>query len=292
MIDELFAEFEGAFAENTIRGYRNDFKRFMVWCEANGVAPLEANPEDLAAFAEHLAERCAGSTIRRHVASISSILKLKGREDIGKGAPVVLAMKRIYRRKGRWQRQAIPLTHDVLQALLAVCDDSPRGLRDRIMLRLGYETMRRRSELCTFRFEDLELLPSGKAALRLLFSKTDQYGAGKLIPISAELHKDIKQWSSLAGDSGYLLRRVYRTGDIGNALHPGGLSRRLQDLQQEAGLDLGGNLSGHSFRVGAALDLLEQGESLEKIMLRGGWQAESTVIKYLRAWQASGSFET
>ena len=28
-------------------------------------------------------------------------------------------------------------------------------------------------------------------------------------------------------------------------------------------------LSGHSFRVGAALDLLEQGEPLEKIMLKG-----------------------
>jgi hypothetical protein len=50
--------------------------------------------------------------------------------------------------------------------------------------------------------------------------------------------------------------------------------------------ELAGKLTGHSFRVGAALDLLENGESLEKIMLRGGWQAESTVIKYLRAWQA------
>ena len=28
--------------------------------------------------------------------------------------------------------------------------------------------------------------------------------------------------------------------------------------------------SGHSFRVGTALDLLEQGEPLEKIMLKGG----------------------
>ena len=64
-------------------------------------------------------------------------------------------------------------------------------------------------------------------------------------------------------------------------------NRRLRELQAQAGLDLGGTLSGHSFRVGAALDLLEQGETLEKIMLRGGWQAESTVIQYLRAWQAT-----
>ena len=43
-------------------------------------------------------------------------------------------------------------------------------------------------------------------------------------------------------------------------------------------------LSGHSFRVGVALDLLGQGEPLEKIMLRGGWQTDSTAMKYLRNW--------
>jgi hypothetical protein len=43
-------------------------------------------------------------------------------------------------------------------------------------------------------------------------------------------------------------------------------------------------LSGHSFRVGAALDLLEQGEPLEKIMLKGGWHTDSTAMKYLRNW--------
>ena len=85
--------------------------------------------------------------------------------------------------------------------------------------------------------------------------------------------------------SGYLLRRVYRMDVIGDDLDPATINRRLQDLQALAGLELGGKLSGHSFRVGAALDLLEQGVSLEKMMLRGGWQAESTVIKYLRAWQ-------
>ncbi len=45
-------------------------------------------------------------------------------------------------------------------------------------------------------------------------------------------------------------------------------------------------LSGHYFRVGAALDLLEQGEPLERIMLRGGWQVDSTGMSYLRNWIA------
>jgi hypothetical protein len=44
------------------------------------------------------------------------------------------------------------------------------------------------------------------------------------------------------------------------------------------------SLCGHSFRVGAALDLLEQGEGIEKIMLRGEWKTDSTAMKYLRNW--------
>jgi integrase len=199
---------------------------------------------------------------------------------------VVLAIKRMYREKGRAQKQAIPLTRVVLKALLGVCGADDRGLRDAVMLRLGYETMRRRSELCGFRFDDLEKLPNGRAALRLRFSKTDQLGQGKLIPISQDLLALIEAWVGPTGGVGYLLRRITREGDIGARLAPGSLNRRLQYLQVQAGLELAGKLTGHSFRVGAALDLLEDGESLEKIMLRGGWQAESSVIKYLRAWQA------
>jgi hypothetical protein len=41
--------------------------------------------------------------------------------------------------------------------------------------------------------------------------------------------------------------------------------------------------SGHSFRVGGALDLLMTGMPLTKIMLRGGWTSESSVIRYLQA---------
>ena len=46
-----------------------------------------------------------------------------------------------------------------------------------------------------------------------------------------------------------------------------------------------GMLSGQSFRVGAALNLLDSGESLERIKLRDAWHRESAVISYLREWQ-------
>ena len=55
----------------------------------------------------------------------------------------------------------------------------------------------------------------------------------------------------------------------------------LKRLQDEAELDIEPSLSGHSFRVGRALDLLNEGESPPKIILRGGWSAESKVMRYI-----------
>jgi len=45
-----------------------------------------------------------------------------------------------------------------------------------------------------------------------------------------------------------------------------------------------GELSGHSFRVGAALDLLNKNTPLEKIMLRGGWRSEASAMRYPQSW--------
>ena len=61
------------------------------------------------------------------------------------------------------------------------------------------------------------------------------------------------------------------------------LNQILVKLQNQAGLKFERNLSGHSFRVGAAVDMLLAGETMERIMLKGGWKSESTVMRYLRA---------
>jgi hypothetical protein len=58
----------------------------------------------------------------------------------------------------------------------------------------------------------------------------------------------------------------------------------LKDLQKQASLNQIGELSGHSFRVGAALDLLDKNIPLEKIMLRGGWKSETSAMRYLQSW--------
>ena len=200
---------------------------------------------------------------------------------------MILSLKRIHRQKGRAQKQAPPLTRNILEQLIAVTGQDLVGMRDRVMLMLGYETMRRRSELCNFRFEDIEYLTQDKVGIWLRFSKTDQFGEGKFIPISPALAAFIENWRiNIKVYSGYILREVTKTGRVKPTMRPGSINLRLKILQRAAKLNQHAELSGHSFRVGGAIDLLEAGESLEKIMLRGGWKSESTALRYLRNWSA------
>lgn len=160
-------------------------------------------------------------------------------------------------------------------------------MRDRVMLMLGYVTMRRRSELCSFRFEDIEYLTHDKIGIWLRFSKTDQFGERKFIPISPALAALVENWRiTMQVNKGYIPREVTKTGRIKPTMRPGSINLRLKVLQRAAKLHQHAELSGHSFRLGGDIDLLEAGESLEKIMLRGGWKSESTALRYLRNWQA------
>lgn len=173
-LDSMFAKFDGAFAENTIRAYRSDFEKLQKWCVENKVDPFRCSPKDVSYYVEHLSEQSAPSSVSRNLASLSTVLKLSGHDDPTHAPEVILALKRMYRKKRRSQKQATPLTRDVLEQLLLVCDSGAKGQRDRVLLLLGNETMRRRSELCRFRFEGLEVLHNGNTGIRLRFSKTDQ----------------------------------------------------------------------------------------------------------------------
>jgi integrase len=239
----------------------------------------------MAKYVDYLSQNNKSATIRRRINSLGTVLKLSKNLDPTKDPEVILALKRMHRKIGRAQHQATPLTKTLLKQLLNNCDNNIMGIRNQVLLRLGYETMRRRSELCAFKFQDVGCAPNGKPIIRLNFSKTDQFGTGKVLPISEELLNLLEKWKEIVGDEGYILRSINKHGHIGDSLNPASISTILKTLQE--GLKSGPNqqpLSGHSFRVGAALDLLEQGEPLEKIMLRGGWQTDSTAMKYLRNW--------
>jgi integrase len=192
----------------------------------------------------------------------------------------------MHRRIGRNQKQAPPLTRENLKQLLANCSADLKGLRNKVLLQLGYETMRRRSELCAFEFDDLDTNNDSRPLITLRKSKTDQEAIGVKIPISRMLYELLLLWQRIADIKGPILRCVDRHGNVGCALNSGSISTILNDLAT-GGSDASKRVSysGHSFRVGRAVDLLNEGRPLEQIMLIGGWRSQSACIRYLRSQQ-------
>ena len=164
----------------------------------------------MAIYVDYLSNINKSATIRRRINSLGTILTLSKNHNPTKEPEVVLALKRMHRKIGRAQEQAAPLNKTLLNQLLDNCDNSIRGIRNQVLLRLGYETMRRRSELCVFRFEDIIKAPNDKPIIKLNFSKTDQYGAGRALPISEELMSLLNQWKGVIGRDGYILRSINR----------------------------------------------------------------------------------
>lgn len=286
MIDELFNRFDGAFSQNTIRAYRADFNHYQAWCTNHGITPLPASGQVLARYVDAMAGHRSVATIQRRIASLGSLFRLLEVDDPTKGADCVIALKRARRQYGAPQKQATPLTLDVLKALQATCDSTRVGQRDCLLLQLGYETLRRRSELVKFCFEDLVTTPLGTHRLILRQSKTDQYRQGKQLPISKALAQLIQEWKKpVDGRSRYLFPTISHRGAIrAGHIPPSQVNHILHTRQERAGLEFDRPLSGHSFRVGGALDLLKRGVPMEKIMLRGGWKSESSALRYLREW--------
>ena len=61
------------------------------------------------------------------------------------------------------------------------------------------------------------------------------------------------------------------------------MNRIYKPLAKRAGLDkdLIEQISGHSLRVGHAQDMVNSGESMSMIMIKGGWSKTDTVMRYV-----------
>jgi site-specific recombinase XerD len=281
----LLLHIDGAYAPNTLRAYRSDMLEFIAYCDKTGACPLPAEPQAVAEFLiQTVTKGIKSSTIRRKVSSISAIHRLSSLDDPTKHSEVKITQRKVYRQLGTRFDQAYPITKALLQRLLAVSNDDLHGLRDRALLLVAYDSMRRRSELTSFRVEDIEWLGNDRATILLRKSKTDQHGSGKWIHLSAETTHALHQWLSTTKiNEGFIFRGVRSSGAITDGLCESRISRIYKALARKAGLSetLVQSISGHSMRVGGAQDLLNAGASLPQIMVKGGWAKTDTVMRYV-----------
>jgi integrase len=281
----LLIHLDGAYATNTLRAYQADMLEFIAYCAAAGEVALPAEGPIVAKFLmQTLNHGIKTATIKRKVASISAIHRLSGYADPTKTTEVRLAMRKIQRQLGTRFRQAYPVTRPVLVKLLAACGDDLRGKRNRALLLLAYDSMRRRSELVSLRVEDIDWLSDEGASILLRRSKTDQAGSGCWIHLSDEAAAAIQDWLNAAAIAdGFLLRGIDASGRVTKSLCDSRIGRIYKTLARLAGLDEGivCSISGHSMRVGGAQDLLRVGASLPQIMVKGGWAKTDTAMRYV-----------
>jgi integrase len=163
----------------------------------------------------------------------------------------------------------------MLRQILATCDQSARGRRDRALLLIGFAGALRRSELAALQVEDVAVAGNG-LRLRIRRGKTDQDGQGAEIGLPRGRHVEtcpvraLEAWQAVARrKAGPLFRRISTGDSIGDtALHPDAVRRILAYRVRMAGLTLDGfdRLSAHALRVGFITAAYDKGVRDEDIM--------------------------
>ncbi|MGQ0502504.1 MAG: site-specific integrase [Panacagrimonas sp.] len=275
-----------AYAPNTLKSWRADWRVWTAFCRHAGEPALPATTAVLRAFLE---ERIGAgrkrATLEHYLATLSIVHRLAGLP-----APMDTMEARLMWRGLRRehltarQRQARGLTLDDVATIMATLDrESPMDLRDAALISVAFETMFRRSELVALRVQDLSIEPDGSGRIFLAHSKTDQEGQGVLQYLSPETVERVQRWLAVTqAVDGALFRSTPRSRQPDRydaPLSDRDVARIFKKRALGAGLDPE-RISGHSTRVGAAQDLLAANFSAAEIMRQGRWKTERMIVRY------------
>ena len=264
---------------NTIRAYESDYKDFTAFCIKNNFNPLPANPKILSLYLTNLSQTSKFSTLKRRIASISVIHKLKGHYIDTKHPIIMENLLGIKRLKGSNQKAKKPILINDLKALIDVINEikikENRKLRDKALILVGFAGGFRRSELVALEYEDIEFVREG-VKIFVRRSKTDQSGEGmtKAIPsFDNSLYCPVVQLQNWIYELKNKKGKVFSISDKSVAL----IIKKYANL---AGLD-GNKYAGHSLRSGFATSTAESGAEERNIMAMTGHKTTQMVRRYI-----------
>lgn len=281
-----------AYAPNTLRSWRADWRVWTEFCAGHGYTPLPASLEALRAFVlERIKAGRKRATIDHYLATLTVVHRLAELPSPMDAMEARLMWRGLRREHlSARQRQAKGLTLDAVEDIVAGLDRSkPRDVRDAALISTAFETLFRRSELIVLRIEDLSEEADGSGRVFLPNSKTDQEGSGFLQYLSPETLGRIKDWLAIAGlVEGPIFRSTPKSNKPDRYARPlsdRDVARIFKQRALQAGMDPE-PISGHSTRVGAAQDLIAANFSGAEIMRQGRWKTERMVIRYGESLQA------
>tara|TARA_B110000438_G_scaffold210236_1_gene202177 strand:+ start:485 stop:1420 length:936 start_codon:yes stop_codon:yes gene_type:complete len=277
---ETIKNLKNSKAQNTIRAYRADFKDFSLFCIKNGLKSMPTEPKILSLYLTHLSATSKYSTLKRRIASISVIHKMKGHYLDTKHPLIMENLHGIKRIKGSNQKSKKPILINNLKEIVNKIDEVSKSEnkknRDKAVVLIGFSGGFRRSELVNIEYEDIEFVNEG-VKIFVKRSKTDQSGEGMTKAIPYFDNKtfcpvtSLKTWINFAGiKSG----KIFKISDKSVAL----IIKKYASL---SGLDPN-KYGGHSLRSGFATSTAESGAEERNIMAMTGHKTTQMVRRYIQ----------
>ena len=266
-------------ASNTLRAYQSDYKDFAAFCIKNGFKEMPTEPKILSLYLTHLSTFSKFSTLKRRIASISVIHKLKGHYIDTKHPIIIENLLGIKRIRGSNQKAKKPILISDLKQIIKAIDglkqNDKRKIRDKSLILLGFAGGFRRSELVEIEVDDVEFVNEG-VKIFIKRSKTDQSGEGmtKAIPyFNNNLYcpvNSFKKWIKL---SDIKTGKIFDISDKSVALI-------IKKYAAIAGFDPK-KYGGHSLRSGFATSAAESGAEERNIMAMTGHKTTQMVRRYI-----------
>lgn len=272
---------QASLADNTRRAYRNDLEHFLKW---GGRIP--ASPERVASYLAEHATTLSFATLSRRIVAIGRAHSAKKLSSPTHSEMVRATLHGIRRKTGSKQHQVAPAlfqqVKEMVKGLRGV-----KGIRDKVLLLVGFAGAFRRSELVSIQVEDIQYVDEG-VVIHLRRGKTDQFGKGRDIAIPFMRGaccpvKAIYEWIAISEiESGSLFRSIDRYGHVkGCGLSAQSVALIIKQRAQAIGLNAE-NYSGHSLRAGLVTSAANSGASGWMICQQTGHQSEEVMQRYIR----------
>jgi len=278
--EETLRNLRNSKANNTLRAYKADYKDFTLFCSKNGFQSMPTQPRTMALYLTFLSKTSKYSTLKRRLASINVLHKMKGYYIDTKHPIIMENLMGIKRVNGSNQKGKKPILISDLKLLIKAINQSMeknlRKIRDKTIVLLGFSGGFRRSELVSIEYEDLEFVTEG-VKIFIKRSKTDQSGEGmtKAIPYFDNEEycpvNALKNWIKI---SEIKKGKIFQISDKGVALI-------IKKYANQAGLD-GKRYAGHSLRSGFATSTADSGAEERSIMAMTGHKSTEMVRRYIK----------
>ena len=241
---------------------------------------MPTEPKVLSLYLTNLSKTAKFSTLKRRIASISVIHKIKGHYLDTKHPIIMENLHGIKRVMGTHQRSKKPILINDLKLIIKAIDEYQKNdlkrLRDRALILIGFSGGFRRSELVNLDYEDIEFVEEG-IKIFIKRSKTDQSGEGNLKAIPYFQNQDycpvltLKEWINKSKNKS---GKIFKISDKLVAI-------TIKKYALLAGLEAN-KYGGHSLRSGFATSAAEAGAEERNIMAMTGHKTTQMVRRYIQ----------